>query len=89
MKYLFCYLVIINAAAFVLMLSDKRKAIKKKYRIPEATLMWSAALGGSIGVWLGMQIFRHKTRHKKFTLGIPFILGIQVILGVLYWYYFL
>lgn len=89
MKYLFCYLVIINAAAFVLMLSDKRKAIKKKYRIPEATLMWSAALGGSIGAWLGMQIFRHKTRHKKFTLGIPFILSIQVILGILYWYYFL
>ena len=89
MKYLPLYLVIINAAAFVLMLIDKQKAKKRKYRIPEATLIGSAILGGSLGAWLGMQVFRHKTRHKKFTLGIPFILGVQVLLGILFWYYFL
>lgn len=89
MKYLPLYLVIINAAAFVLMLIDKQKAKKRKYRIPEATLIGSAILGGSIGAWLGMQVFRHKTRHKKFTLGIPLILGVQVLLGILFGYYFL
>ena len=89
MKYLFFYLLIINAVGFALMLIDKQKAKKRKYRIPEATLMWCAALGGSIGAWLGMQVFRHKTKHKKFTLGIPFILGLQVLLGIVVWYYFL
>ena len=89
MEYFLFYLFIINAVAFVLMLIDKQKAKKKKYRIPEATLMWSAVLGGSIGAWLGMQVFRHKTRRKKFILGIPGILAIQVLIGVLYWYYFL
>ena len=89
MQYFLFYLLIINAVAFVLMLSDKEKAKKKKFRIPEATLMWSAVLGGSIGAWLGMQAFRHKTRHKKFTLGIPGILAAQILIGVLYWHYFL
>jgi uncharacterized membrane protein YsdA (DUF1294 family) len=52
-------------------------------------LIGSAVLGGSIGAWLGMQIFRHKTKHKKFTLGVPFILGMQILLAILCWYYFL
>ena len=89
MKYLLPYLLIINAAAFLLMLIDKQKARKRKYRIPEAVLIGTAVFGGSIGAWLGMQIFRHKTRHKKFYLGIPFILGVQVFLTVMFWYYFL
>jgi uncharacterized membrane protein YsdA (DUF1294 family) len=89
MKYFLFYLLIINAVAFWLMHIDKQKAKKKKFRIPEATLMWSAVLGGSIGAWLGMQVFRHKTRHKKFALGIPGILATQILIGVLYWYYFL
>lgn len=74
---LFVYLLIMNAASFALMHADKRKAQKKKWRIPEATLMWMALLGGSLGILLGMYCFRHKTLHKKFSVGIPLILFIQ------------
>jgi len=81
MKYFFLYLLIINAAAFLLMLIDKQKAKKNRWRIPESTLMLSAALGGSIGALVGMYTFRHKTKHLKFTLGIPAILVIQLLLG--------
>jgi len=61
------------------MLADKRKAKRGAWRIPEATLMWVAALGGSIGSLAGMYTFRHKTKHAKFTIGIPVILTIQII----------
>ena len=76
---LLAYLVIINAAGFLLMLVDKQKAKRNLWRIPEATLMWSAVLGGSIGALLGMNLFRHKTKHLKFTIGIPLILATQVV----------
>ena len=82
MKYFLWYLLLINAAAFVLMLVDKRKAIKNRWRIPERTLILSAALGGSIGAILGMYTFRHKTRHLSFTLGMPAILIAQVALAI-------
>ena len=78
MKYLLGYLLILNAAAFLLMLVDKQKAKRNLWRIPEATLMWSAVLGGSIGALLGMNLFRHKTKHLKFTIGIPLILAAQI-----------
>ena len=74
------YLIIINAAGFLLMLADKRKARRGAWRIPEATLIGTAALGGSIGVLAGMYLVRHKTRHLKFTLGVPFILIVQFVL---------
>ena len=80
MKYLLAYLLIINAAGFLLMRSDKARARKNRWRIPEATLMTIAALGGSVGSLLGMYTFRHKTRHPKFTLGIPAILVAQTTL---------
>lgn len=80
MKSVFLYLLIINAAAFLLMLADKQRARKNLWRIPEATLIGVAALGGSAGALLGMYIIRHKTRHLKFTLGIPVILALQSIL---------
>lgn len=80
MRFFLFYLLLINAAAFVLMLADKRRARKFRWRIPERTLMLSAALGGSIGALLGMHLFRHKTRHPKFTLGIPAILIAQIFL---------
>ena len=80
MKYIFLYLLIINASVFILMLSDKRRSKKNRWRISERTLIGSAFLGGSIGVLLGMYAFRHKTRHMKFTLGIPAILIGQIIL---------
>ena len=72
---LLLYLVTINAAGFVLMLADKHKAKKKLWRIPEATLMTVAALGGSVGSLLGMYTVRHKTKHHKFAVGIPLLLA--------------
>ena len=76
------YLLIINAIGFLLMLMDKLKARKNLWRIPEATLMSAAVLGGSIGAIAGMYTFRHKTKHLKFTLGIPLILIAQIALAV-------
>lgn len=82
MKYLIFYLLIINAAGFLLMLVDKYKARKNLWRIPEATLMGVAAIGGSIGSLLGMYTVRHKTKHPKFTVGIPVILALQIAAAV-------
>lgn len=79
-KLLLIYLLIVNAVAFLLMLVDKQKAKRKLWRIPEATLLLSAAIGGSIGSLAGMYTFRHKTKHLKFTLGVPAILIAQIIL---------
>ena len=73
------YLLIVNAVAFLLMLVDKQSARKKLWRIPESTLLLSAAIGGSIGALAGMYTFRHKTRHLKFTLGVPAILVVQIL----------
>ncbi len=80
MKLFLLYLLLINAVGFALMLIDKRKARKNRWRIPEVTLMTVAALGGSIGSLLGMYLVRHKTRHPKFTLGIPLILAVQLVI---------
>jgi len=77
---LLLYLLIINAAAFLLMLADKRKAKKNAWRIPEAPLMGIAAIGGSLGALLGMQLFRHKTKHPKFFVGIPVLLALHIAL---------
>jgi len=62
---------------------DKRKAIRNAFRIPEATLFCVALLGGSLGTTLGMRIFRHKTKHWYFVIGMPLILIVQVALIVL------
>lgn len=83
MKYLYLYLIIINAAGLLSMLVDKQKARKGAWRIPERTLMTIAAIGGSLGSFLGMQLFRHKTKHPKFYIGIPMLLAAQVWLLVL------
>ena len=77
------YLLIVNAAGFILMLVDKIKAKRNLWRIPEATLFLVAAVGGSIGSLLGMYTFRHKTKHIKFTLGMPLILALQILAVVL------
>ena len=77
-EYTIAYLVIINALGYLLMLVDKKKAKKGAWRIPEATLLTIAAIGGSMGALLGMYHFRHKTKHPKFTVGIPLILIAQV-----------
>ena len=77
------YLVTINALGFLIMLADKEKAKKRLWRIPEATLLTVAALGGSIGSLAGMKVLHHKTRKPKFYIGIPVILTLQLILGVI------
>ena len=74
------YLVAINAATFFVYGIDKWKAKRSMWRIPEATLLGLAAIGGSIGAWLGMRVWRHKTMHKKFQLGIPLIIVAQTAL---------
>ena len=80
---LLLYLVTINAAGFVLMLADKQRAKKHRWRIPESVLLASAALGGSLGALLGMWLFRHKTRKAKFFVTVPLLLAAQCAL--LYW----
>lgn len=82
------YLVIVNIVAFAMMGSDKEKARKGQWRIPEASLFLSAILGGSIGAILGMQVFRHKTKHWYFQLGMPAILILQILLCALFFFLF-
>ena len=79
MKYLLIYLVLINAYAFIIMLVDKRKAIKKKWRIPERHLLLACGLGGSLGGYLGMRLFRHKTLHLRFSIGVPIMLVAHIV----------
>ncbi len=83
MQYILIAIALINFAGFVVVADDKRRARKKRWRIPEATLFLIAAAGGSIGVFSGMLIFRHKTRHWYFMAGIPFILAVQLIIACL------
>ena len=79
-SYVAYYLLAINAVAFIVYGIDKYKAKKAKWRISEATLLLLAILGGSIGAWMGMKVWHHKTMHKKFKYGIPAILLIQIAL---------
>jgi uncharacterized membrane protein YsdA (DUF1294 family) len=81
-SFLIIYFVIINIVGFAIMGIDKRKAIKRAFRIPEATLFIVALIGGSVGSILGMQVFRHKTRHWYFVFGMPAILAIQIALFI-------
>lgn len=81
-KFILIYLIVINIIAFAMMGIDKRKAIKRRWRIPEKSLFLSAILGGSIGAIAGMQLFRHKTKHTKFVIGMPAILILQIVIIV-------
>lgn len=65
------YLLIINLIAFVLYGIDKKRAIRKEFRISEKVLLWLARLGGGVGSWLGIKFFHHKTKHPKFRLVVP------------------
>ncbi len=77
---LILYIIIVNLAGFLMMGIDKRRARKRRWRIPERTLFLTALLFGSIGILTGMYVFRHKTRHLSFAIGIPTILVIQLLL---------
>ena len=79
-SYLAYYPLAINAVTFIVYGIDKYKAKKAKWRISEATFLLLAVLGGSIGAWMGMKVWHHKTMHKKFKYGIPAILLIQIAL---------
>lgn len=76
------YLIVINLIGFYMMWSDKRRAKWGKWRIPEQTLFIVTALGGGIGTIVGMYTFRHKTKKLKFTIGLPTILILEIILAV-------
>ncbi|WP_438449206.1 DUF1294 domain-containing protein [Gorillibacterium sp. sgz5001074] len=78
--YLLVYALAINAAGIMMMRSDKARAKKGRYRVPERRLFVTAILGGSIGIFTGMQLYRHKTKHASFYIGIPAILIAQLIL---------
>lgn len=74
------YLVVANLVAFVAYGLDKHKARRHRWRIPEATLLWMAALGGSLGAWLGMNVWHHKTQHLRFRLIVPLCLVLHLFL---------
>lgn len=74
------YLLAMTLITFILFGVDKLKAKKDMWRIPESTLLWFAVAGGSIGALLGMKVWHHKTLHKKFSIGVPAILVVQVAL---------
>ena len=76
------YLAVINVVTFFMYGIDKWKAKKSKWRIRETSLLGLAVLGGSIGAWLGMKVWHHKTQHKKFRYGVPAIIIIQLALIV-------
>ena len=81
------YLAVINIITFIMFGADKARAAKGRWRISEAALILAALLGGSIGALAAMRIFHHKTRHRKFTIGIPVILVLQIVLMALYYPY--
>ena len=78
------YFVITNVITFFMYGVDKWKAKKSKWRIREAALLGLAVLGGSIGAWLGMKVWHHKTLHKKFKYGVPAIIIVQLAIIVYY-----
>lgn len=84
-KYFLAYLLLINLVTFFVYGADKSRARRGLYRISEATLLFLALIGGSIGAYLGIRVFHHKTKHKKFTIGVPVIFVLQIICLVKFW----
>lgn len=84
-KIIIGYVIVINVITLMMYSIDKWKAQHSKWRIPEATLLIMAAVGGSIGAWTGIKLFHHKTLHKKFKYGVPAIFLIQ--LGIVVFVY--
>ena len=84
---LFYALLVLSLIAFVLYGADKEKAVRRTRRIPEKTLLLSAAFGGALGALLGMLVFRHKTKHPRFMLGVPLMLVGWAVLLLFAWKY--
>lgn len=85
MIYFLFYLAVISIIAIILTVSDKRRAVKHKYRIRESVLLLFSALGGSVAMFITMLMIHHKTRHVKFMLGIPLIIVAQIALFIVVW----
>ena len=79
MDYILIYLAVINLIGIFLCIKDKYAAKKKKWRVKENTFITLSLFGGSLGIYLCMKVIRHKTKHKKFMIGIPLIMVLQVI----------
>ena len=79
-QFLIIYLLLINLLGFILYGIDKAKSKRKgSHRIPERTLLWVARLGGGLGCWLGMMLFRHKTKHTRFMILVPLWIALWAI----------
>lgn len=84
-RILLIVLAAVNLFTFILYGVDKLKAKRGDWRIPEATLLLAAALGGSLGALLGMELFRHKTKHWQFKILVPLFLVLHIALGIYIW----
>lgn len=78
--FIAAYLLVINLIGLFFMRSDKARAKRGKYRVPERRLFTTAILGGSVGVFAGMRLYRHKTKHASFYIGIPAVMIAQLVL---------
>jgi uncharacterized membrane protein YsdA (DUF1294 family) len=79
------YIGLVNLLGFVLMGYDKSQARKKGSRVPERRLFYIAACGGALGAWIGMKLWRHKTKHTSFVIGIPCLVVLNF--SLLYYFY--
>lgn len=86
--FLLSYFVVISLLTFAVTFADKRKAIKGKRRIPEKTLFILAFLGGSVSEYITMKTIRHKTLHKRFMIGLPVIIILQILAIVTFYLHF-
>lgn len=78
MIYTIYFVIAMSIIGFIIMGSDKGRAIKRKYRIKEKTIWLISLCGGAIGTTIGMFVFRHKTKHNQFVLGLPLIAAIHI-----------
>ncbi|MBP1573235.1 MAG: DUF1294 domain-containing protein [Oscillospiraceae bacterium] len=86
-KFIIGLLIVINIVAFLMYGIDKSKAKRGAWRIPEATLLGIAFFGGSVGAFLGMRVFRHKTKHARFVIGVPAMLIFHILIAALVVYF--
>ncbi|OZU89762.1 hypothetical protein CIL03_01070 [Virgibacillus indicus] len=80
------YILGVNVIVFILMGIDKRKAVKHQYRIPERTFWLLAFIGGAAGALIGMKVFRHKTKHRSFTIGMPLLIIVNAVILAYFFY---
>jgi uncharacterized membrane protein YsdA (DUF1294 family) len=78
-NFLGIFLLVINLFGFLTVGLDKAKAKRDRWRIPEKHFFIVSVLGGAVGVYLGMKLFRHKTKHKKFVYGIPILIVLNLV----------